>query len=87
MKFDIVTIFPALVEGIMDVGVVGRAVRSGVLDITVYDLRSFTNDVHRTVDDAPYGGGPGMVLKAEPFMKAVSHIKSERGVTDSVILL
>ena len=87
MRFDIVTIFPALVEGIIDVGVVGRAARSGVLDVAVHDLRGFTNDVHRTVDDAPYGGGPGMVLKAEPFMKAVSHIKSERGVPDSVILL
>jgi tRNA (guanine37-N1)-methyltransferase len=87
LRFDIVTIFPALVEGIIDVGVVGRAARSGVLDVAVHDLRGFTNDVHRTVDDAPYGGGPGMVLKAEPFMKAVSHIKSERGVPDSVILL
>ena len=87
MRFDIVTIFPALVEGIIDVGVVGRAARSGVLDVAVHDLRGFTNDVHRTVDDAPSGGGPGMVLKAEPFMKAVSHIKSERGVPDSVILL
>ena len=81
------TIFPALVEGIIDVGVVGRAVRSGVLDVSVYDLRAFTNDAHRTVDDAPYGGGPGMVLKAEPFMKAVSHIKSERGAPESVVLL
>ena len=81
------TIFPALVEGIIDVGVVGRAVRSGVLDVSVYDLRAFTNDAHRTVDDAPYGGGPGMVLKAEPFMKAVSHIKSERGAPEAVVLL
>ncbi|RZP29289.1 tRNA (guanosine(37)-N1)-methyltransferase TrmD [bacterium] len=87
MRFDIVSIFPALVEGIIDVGVVGRAVRSGLLDVSVHDLRSFTNDVHRTVDDSPYGGGPGMVLKAEPFMKAVSHIKSKRGVPDSVVLL
>jgi len=87
LRFDIVTIFPELVEGIIDVGVVGRAVRSGVLDVTVYDLRSFTNDVHRTVDDAPYGGGPGMVLKAEPFMKVLSHIKGERGVPESVVLL
>ncbi len=87
MRFDIVTIFPALVEGIVDVGVVGRAVRSGVLDVTVFDLRGFANDVRRTVDDAPYGGGPGMVLKAEPFMKALSHIKSERGIPDSVVLL
>lgn len=87
MRFDIITIFPALVEGIIDVGVVGRAIRSGVLDVVAHDLRGFTNDVHRSVDDAPYGGGPGMVLKAEPFMKAVSHIKRKNGVPESVILL
>ena len=58
-----------------------------MLDVTVFDLRGFANDVRRTVDDAPYGGGPGMVLKAEPFMKALSHIKSERGIPDSVVLL
>ena len=72
MRFDIVTIFPALVETIVDIGVVGRAVRSGVLDVVIHDLRDFANDAHRTVDDTPYGGGPGMVLKAEPFMQAVS---------------
>ena len=75
LRFDIVTIFPALVETIVDIGVVGRAVRSGVLEVVIHDLRDFANDAHRTVDDAPYGGGPGMVLKAEPFMQAVSHIK------------
>jgi len=87
LKFDVVTIFPALVEEIVGVGVVGRAARSGLLDIAVHDLRTFTDDVHRTVDDTPYGGGPGMVLKAEPFMKAVAHIERERGVPASVILL
>jgi len=87
LRFDIVTIFPALVETIVDIGVVGRAVRSGVLDVVIHDLRDFANDAHRTVDDTPYGGGPGMVLKAEPFMQAVSHIKSEKGVPESVVLL
>ena len=87
MRFDIVTIFPELVEDIVGVGVLGRAVRSGLLDIVVHDLRAFTDDLHRTVDDAPYGGGPGMVLKAEPFMRAVSYIESERGVPESVVLM
>lgn len=87
MRFDIVTIFPTLVEDILGFGVLGRAVRSGVLDIVVHDLRDFTDDSQRTVDDAPYGGGPGMVLKAEPFMRAVSHIERKRGVPESVVLM
>ncbi len=87
MRFDIVTIFPALVKDIVSVGVVGRGVRSGALDVVIHDLRTFTDDSHRTVDDAPYGGGPGMVLKAEPFMRAVSHIESERGIPESVVLM
>ena len=87
MRFDIVTIFPALVEDIVNVGVVGRGVRSGALDVVVHDLRTFTEDSHRTVDDAPYGGGPGMVLKAKPFMRAVSHIESQIGIPESVVLM
>ena len=87
MRFDIVTIFPALVEDIVSVGVVGRGVRSGALDLVVHDLRTFTDDSHRTVDDAPYGGGPGMVLKAGPFIRAVSHIESQRGIPESVVLM
>ena len=53
----------------------------------MHDLRDFTDDSQRTVDDAPYGGGPGMVLKAEPFMRAVSHIERKRGVPESVVLM
>ena len=58
-----------------------------ILNVVVHDLRTFTDDSHRTVDDAPYGGGPGMVLKAEPFIRAVSHIESERGIPESVVLM
>ena len=73
MRFDIVTIFPGFFAGIFEHGVVKRAIQSGLLSVGVHDLREFTHDRHRTVDDRPYGGGPGMVLKVEPMRSAVSH--------------
>ena len=87
MKFDVVTVFPDLVEQVTSVGVVGRAREKGLLDVAVYDLRDFTTDRHRTVDDAPYGGGPGMVLKVEPFLRAVERLRGRRGEPGSVVLL
>jgi tRNA (guanine37-N1)-methyltransferase len=87
MKFDVVTVFPELVEQVTKVGVVGRGRAAGLLDVAVHDLRDFTTDRHRTVDDAPYGGGPGMVLKVEPFMLAVERVHERRGRPGSVILL
>ena len=87
MTFDVVTIFPELVEGMVSAGVVGRGREAGVLDIAVHDLRDFTDDRHRTVDDAPYGGGPGMVLKPAPFLRALAAIRETRGDPDTVILL
>ena len=87
MKFDIVTIFPAMIEAGLGEGVVSRGVERGLLDVAVHDLRRWTTDRHRTVDDVPYGGGPGMVMKAEPLMRAVEDIRSTRGVPDSVVLL
>ena len=87
MKFDVVTVFPELVEKVTRVGVVGRARDAGLLDVAVHDLRDFTADRHRTVDDAPYGGGPGMVLKVEPFIRAVEHVRDCRGGPAAVILL
>ena len=86
MKFDVITIFPTMVESFLAEGVIGRAVEQGILDVAVHDLRSFTADRHRTVDDVPYGGGPGMVMKAEPFCQAVDHVSSARGAPDAVIL-
>jgi tRNA (guanine37-N1)-methyltransferase len=87
MKFDIVTIFPAMIEAGLGEGVVSRGVERGLLDVAVHDLRRWTTDRHRTVDDVPYGGGPGMVMKAEPLMRAVEDIRATRGVPDSVVLL
>jgi tRNA (guanine37-N1)-methyltransferase len=87
MKFDIVTIFPAMIDAGLGEGVVSRGVERGLLDVAVHDLRRWTTDRHRTVDDVPYGGGPGMVMKAEPLMRAVEDIRATSGVPDSVVLL
>ncbi|MPZ19272.1 MAG: tRNA (guanosine(37)-N1)-methyltransferase TrmD [Luteitalea sp.] len=86
MKFDIVTIFPKMVEAGLTEGIVGRARARGVLDVAVHDLRGFTADRHRTVDDVPFGGGPGMVMKPEPLFKAVEWIGEQRGSPDAVLL-
>jgi tRNA (guanine37-N1)-methyltransferase len=86
VKFDVVTIFPRMVEAALAEGVVGRAIDRGVIDVRVHDLRDFTTDRHRVVDDAPFGGGPGMVMKPEPFFGAVEHIRSTRGVPSAVVL-
>jgi tRNA (guanine37-N1)-methyltransferase len=86
VKIDIVTIFPAMVKGALAEGVVGRAAVRGVLDIQVHDLRDHTTDRHRVVDDLPFGGGPGMVLKPEPLFRAVESIRASRGAPSAVVL-
>lgn len=87
MKIDIVTIFPTMVEAGLAEGVVGRARSAGLLDIAVHNLRDFTNDRHHVVDDVPFGGGPGMVMKPEPFFAALAAIRERRGVPDAVLMM
>jgi len=87
MKFDLVTIFPRMIEAGLAEGVVSRGIGRRLLDIAVHDLRDHTIDRHRSVDDVPYGGGPGMVMKPEPLARAVEGIRESRGVPDAVILL
>ena len=87
MKFDIVTIFPRMVEAGLAEGVISRGIARGLLDIRVHDLREHTTDRHRSVDDVPYGGGPGMVMKPEPLFKAVEAIRTARGEPAAVVLL
>jgi len=87
MKFDIVTIFPRMVESGLAEGVVSRGIERRLLDVEVHDLRSYTTDRHRSVDDVPYGGGPGMVMKPEPLARAVEAIRSRRGDPGAVVLL
>lgn len=74
MKFELVTIFPDFFRGPLDYGIVRRAREAGIVEIAVHDLRSFTHDRHRTVDDRPFGGGEGMVLKPEPVFECLESL-------------
>lgn len=87
MRIDIVTIFPEFFS-VLDVSLLGKARKSGVIDLGVHDLRDFTYDRHRTVDDTPYGGGAGMVMKPEPWGEALDSIlyASELRQTDPVVV-
>jgi len=87
MKFHVLTIFPEFFRGPFEHGVVQRAREAGLIEIQVHDLRQWTSDRHRTVDDRPFGGGEGMLLKAEPIFEAVEAIWPERGEGRRVILL
>ena len=75
MRFDVITVFPDLFRQVSAHGVVGRALANGVLQLHAHDLREHAHDRHRQVDDAPYGGGPGMVLKPEPIFEAVEAVR------------
>jgi len=79
MRIDIVTIFPEYFTGPLDAALLGKARAKGLLDIRVHDLRAHTSDRHRTVDDEPFGGGPGMVMKAQPWFDAVEAIEGFQG--------
>ncbi len=87
MRIDVVTIFPEVFPGPLGAGVLGRAQARGLLDLVVWDLRTFTENRHRTVDDTPYGGGAGMVMKPEPFVRAVDAIRTARPDAAGPVLL
>ncbi len=88
MVFDVITIFPGFFQSILEHGLLKRALAGRQVDIRLHDLRDFTDDRHRTVDDRPFGGGPGMVFMAEPIFRAVETLKAESpGVTPPIILL
>lgn len=77
MKFDIITIFPEIFNAYLNESIIKRAINKKIIEAKVHNLRDFTADRHRTVDDYPYGGGPGMVMKPEPFFNAIEAIKSD----------
>jgi tRNA (guanine37-N1)-methyltransferase len=87
MQFDLLTIFPDFFAGPFQHGVVARAAEAGVLSIRLHDLRNWTSDRHKTVDDRPFGGGEGMLLKPQPVFEAVEAIWPERTGQDRVVLL
>ncbi|HEY5949770.1 MAG TPA: hypothetical protein VIV40_29950, partial [Kofleriaceae bacterium] len=83
MKFTVITILPELIEPSLTAGVVGRAREAGVITVESINPRDFTRDKHRTVDDNPYGGGPGMVMKAEPLLAAIAKATTPSGTATS----
>jgi len=87
MRFDIITIFPEVFKPYFDQSIIGRAQKKKLAKINLFDLRDYTVDRHRTVDDRPYGGGAGMVLMVEPIHKAIKCIKRESRVKKSKIIL
>jgi tRNA (guanine37-N1)-methyltransferase len=84
MKIDVLTLFPAMFAGPLDESIIKRARKKGLLDLNVHDLRQWTHDRHKTVDDRPFGGGPGMLMKPEPIFEAVESLRREQ---TKVILL
>ena len=78
MKIDVLTLFPAMFAGPLDESIIKRARDAGLLDLTIHQLRDYTHDRHKTVDDRPFGGGPGMLLKPEPIFEAVEKLAREK---------
>jgi len=78
-RIDVITIFPGLFEAFLDESIVGIALRTGRLEVGIHDLRDWATDSRRTVDDAPYGGGPGMVMKPEPLVAAIEAVAGPKG--------
>jgi len=87
MKFSVVTLFPEMVESVAKVGVLGRAIKNELIQLTCWNPRDYTQDKHRTVDDRPYGGGPGMLMKVEPLRAAIQDARRAAGDRAKVIYL
>jgi len=87
MRIDVVSIFPAMFEAVANYGITGRAVKNGLLALQVWNPRDFTEDRHRTVDDRPYGGGPGMVMLAEPLARAIRAARAQQDGKARVLYL
>jgi len=87
MRFDIITIFPKILDSYINESIIKRAREKRLITIEAHDLRAYTSDKHRKVDDSPYGGGPGMVLKVEPVFKAVEKLKAKSSKLKARVIL
>jgi tRNA (guanine37-N1)-methyltransferase len=87
VRIDVITLFPEIVSGPLDASILGRACRAGQVDVSLHQLRDYATDKHHTVDEKPYGGGPGMLLKCEPIFAAVEDVQKKSAKTGRVILL
>jgi tRNA (guanine37-N1)-methyltransferase len=87
MRVDVLTLFPDLVDAPLSASIVGRARQTGTLDLNIHDIRTWTTDVHRTADDTPYGGGPGMVMKVGPIVAGAEWVAATQGAPDRIYIL
>lgn len=87
MRIDVITLFPEALEGLADLGVTGRAIRDGLVELKTWNPRDYAEDRHRTVDDRPYGGGPGMVMTVEPLGSVIRAARKEQGAEARVSLM
>lgn len=87
MHFHVITLFPEMVEQMCEFGVLGRAIKRGIIELTCWNPRDYTQDKHRTVDDRPYGGGPGMLMKVQPLADAIIAARQQAGENAKVVYL
>src|SRR6056300_1042920 len=87
MRIDVITLFPESLERLADLGVTGRAIREGQVDLNTWNPRDLATDRHRTVDDRPYGGGPGMVMAVEPLRSTIAAVRKEHADRTRVSLM
>ena len=87
MHFHVITLFPEMVGHLTEEGVLGRAIKQGIIGLTCWNPRDYTRDKHRTVDDRPYGGGPGMLMKVQPLADAIAAAKQAAGESAKVIYM
>ena len=85
MKIDVLTLFPAMFAGPLDESIIKRAREAGLLDLAIHNLRDYAHDRHKTVDDRPFGGGPGMLLKPEPIFEAVEEFGAREHAGDFAV--
>jgi tRNA (guanine37-N1)-methyltransferase len=86
-RIDVLTLFPEAFTGYLNHSIIGRACERGIVDIKLHDIRTYSHDKHHTVDDYPYGGGAGMVMKPEPIFEAVEAVKSDIGIDNIPVML
>src|SRR5438477_13199326 len=87
MRIDVISIFPAMFEAVREFGVTGRAIKAGLLSLHVWNPRDYTEDKHRSVDDRPYGGGPGMLMRPEPLARAAAAARADTALPAKVLYL
>jgi tRNA (guanine37-N1)-methyltransferase len=87
MRFDIITLFPEMFPGYLDQSLLSKAIKNGIVEVHLHDLRKWSRDKHQCVDDRPFGGGPGMVLKVEPVIESVEEVQQQGEPPGQVILL